>query len=173
LTIEDKRNKVQMALEIEGFDKMSDREIARFCEVSHPFVASVRRPEVKEKQAKNVEKHFEKKADKNSGIKFQSEESSVGENTTHRESPNQNSGAGPDEQELKANEMAMEADVSAMHKLLESDDALATAHAEIKRLNLAYAQLDTRFKGLMNERNAAVKMVKELQKQIDKAKTKK
>jgi predicted nucleic acid-binding Zn-ribbon protein len=57
--------------------------------------------------------------------------------------------------------------------MLEADDALAVAHAEITRLNLAYAQLDVRFKGLMNERNQAVKMVKELQKQIDKSKAKK
>jgi predicted nucleic acid-binding Zn-ribbon protein len=60
-----------------------------------------------------------------------------------------------------------------MYKMLEADDALKVAHEEIKRLNLAYAQLDVRFKGLMNERNQAVKMVKELQKQIDKSKAKK
>jgi septal ring factor EnvC (AmiA/AmiB activator) len=60
-----------------------------------------------------------------------------------------------------------------MYKLLESDDALATAHEEIKRLNLRNAQLETRLHGLMNERNEAIKMVKDLQKQLDKLKVKK
>jgi predicted nucleic acid-binding Zn-ribbon protein len=51
---------------------------------------------------------------------------------------------------------------------LESDDALATAHAEIKRLNHLNAQLDVRLHGLMNERNEAVKLCKKLQKENDK-----
>jgi hypothetical protein len=34
----------------------SDREIARICQVSAPFVASVRNPEVKERQAKRSSK---------------------------------------------------------------------------------------------------------------------
>jgi ParB-like chromosome segregation protein Spo0J len=70
---------------------------------------------------------------------------------------------GPDEAELKANEMALQADIEAMHKLLDADDALAAAHAEIKRLNLAYAQLDIRFKGLMNEKSEAVRLLQKAQ----------
>ena len=73
---------------------------------------------------------------------------------------------GPDEAELKANEMALQADIEAMNKLLEADDALATAHAEIKRLNLAYAQLDIRFKGLMNEKSAAVHLLQKSQREV-------
>jgi len=74
---------------------------------------------------------------------------------------------------LKANELAVQADMEAMYKLLESDDALATAHEEIKRLNLLNGQLEVRLHGLMNERNEAVKMVKKLQKELDKLKAKK
>ena len=69
--------------------------------------------------------------------------------------------------------MALIADQEAMYKLLDSDDALATAHEEIKRLNYLNAQLETRLHGLMNERNEAVKMVKKLQKENDKLKAKK
>lgn len=70
---------------------------------------------------------------------------------------------GPEEAELKANELAQQADLEALNKLLESSDALATAHAEIKRLNLAYAQLDIRFKGLMNEKSEAVRLLQKVQ----------
>jgi ParB-like chromosome segregation protein Spo0J len=73
---------------------------------------------------------------------------------------------GPEEAELKANEMAQQADLEALNKLLEADDALATAHAEIKRLNLAYAQLDIRFKGLMNEKSEAVRLLQKAQSEI-------
>ena len=77
---------------------------------------------------------------------------------------------GPDEAELKAMEMAEQADRDALNKLLESDDALATAHAEIKRLNFAVAQKEVRIAALMNEKNAAVKQIKTLESQLKKAK---
>ena len=70
---------------------------------------------------------------------------------------------GPDEAELKANELAQQADLEALNKLLEADDALAEAHAEIKRLNLAYAQLEIRFRGLMNEKSEAVRLLQKAQ----------
>jgi ParB-like chromosome segregation protein Spo0J len=164
LTNEDKRNKVKMALEIEGFDKLTDAEIARHCDVSKPFVAAIRRPEVKEKQKQNVEKHFAEKGNKN--------ETSSNLITGGNKVASSNDGVAPDEEEMRATELAIQADQEAMYKLLESDDALATAHEEIKRLNLRNAQLETRLHGLMNERNEAVKMVKDLQKQWDKLRAK-
>ena len=164
LTNEDKRNKVKMALEIEGFDKLSDSEIAKICEVSKTFVSSIRRPEVKEKQKQNVEKHYSGKVAKN--------ESDRSSTTTPQQVGVSDSGIAPDEEEMKATELAIQADQEMMYKLLESDDALATAHEEIKRLNLRNAQLETRLHGLMNEKNEAVKMVKDLQKQLDKLRAK-
>jgi ParB-like chromosome segregation protein Spo0J len=77
---------------------------------------------------------------------------------------------GPDEQELKANELAQQADLESMNKLLESDDALATAHAEVKRLNHLVSQLQVRISVLMREKNAAIDMVKEYQAKEKKAK---
>lgn len=164
LTNEDKRNKVKMALEIEGFNKLTDAEIARYCDVSKPFVAAIRKPEVKEKQKQNVEKHFAEKANK--------KETSSNLITQDNKVASSHDGVAPDEEEMKATELAIQADQEAMYKLLESDDALATAHEEIKRLNLRNAQLETRLHGLMNEKNEAVKMVKDLQKQLDKLRAK-
>ena len=47
-----------------------------------------------------------------------------------------------------------------MQKLLDSDDALATAYAEIRRLNAEVAQLKGARDGFMNRLNEAVKLVK-------------
>ena len=165
LTNEDKRHKVKKALEIEGFDKLTDAEIARHCDVSKPFVAAIRKPEVKEKQKQNIEKHFAEKANK--------KETSSNLITGDNKVTSNNFGVNPDDEELKATELAMQADQEVMYKLLESDDALATAHEEIKQLNLRNAQLQTRLHGLMNERNEAIKMVKDLQKQLEKQRAKK
>lgn len=82
------------------------------------------------------------------------------------ERPNLTEYYGPDEAELKANELAEQADRELMQKMLDSDDALATAHSEITRLNLAYAQLEIRFRGLMNEKSVAVQLLKKSQREV-------
>jgi len=171
LSNEDKRNKVRMALEIEGFDKLSDREIAKHCEVSVSLVGSIRRPEVKEKQSKNVAKHYKKKIEGEGVVELHPEPDSVDKNTTP--STNPDIGSAPDEAEMQAAELAMQADVDAMYKLLESDDALQTAHDEIKRLNHLNSQLEIQLRGITNERNEAIRMIKRLQKENDKFKGKK
>jgi hypothetical protein len=74
---------------------------------------------------------------------------------------------------LKASELALQADLDAMYKLLESDEPLKEAHEEIKRLNYLNAQQKIRIDGLMNERNEAVKMLKKLQKENERLKAKK
>jgi len=173
-SLEDKKKVVQEALANPLLKDKSNYEIAKICVVSQSFVAGVKDPEKKKKQKEAKERHIQKKAEEiASQTSTDNTSQTSSENATPVENPNPNAGVGPDEEELKANELALQADMEIMYKLLESDDALATAHEEIKRLNLAYAQLDARFKGLMNERNQAVKMVKELQKQLDKSKAKK
>lgn len=161
LTNEDKRNKVKMALEIDGFDEKSDREIATLCGVSAPFVASIRNPKVKEKQDKNREKSIKAKVEKD-------QECNPITPTDFVREPEE--GCDPDDEEIRVSEMALQADQDAMYKLLESDDALKTAYDEIKRLNLVKAGLEARIAGLMNEKNEAIKMVKSLQSQLDKRK---
>ena len=156
LSSEDLENNVRIALELEG-DKASDRQIARVAGVSHPFVAKIRRPEVKKQQDAARARSAVKKDNENKKV----------ETIPLKEEKN---GAVPDDAEIKAAEMALEADQQAMYKLLESDDPLKTAHDEITRLNHLNSQLEVRIQGLQSERNAAVSLVKQLQKQLDKKK---
>lgn len=74
----------------------------------------------------------------------------------------------PDDEELRANELAIQADMDAMNKFLEADDKMAELAEENKRLRYLVAQKDIRIASLMNEKNTAVKMVKDLQRQVDK-----
>lgn len=81
---------------------------------------------------------------------------------------------GPSDEELAAMEAAEAADREIMAKLLDSDDALATAHAEITRLNAVVAGLQQRVNGLLNEKAEAIKLAKReanrsarLQKELD------
>ena len=165
---EDKRKSVETALGMERHANKSDREIAKLCKVSPNFVGAVRNPEVKARQAKNVEKHFEKKAaqKKDDECDLITPDSAP----TADPKPVLTQDYGPDEQELKANELAQQADLETLNKMLEADDALATAHTEITRLNHLVAQLQVRISVLMREKNAAIDMVKEYQAKEKKAK---
>ena len=160
---ETKRRQVEAALAMKRHAKKSDREIAKLCDVSHPFVASVRNPEVKQKQAENLAKHMDKKAD----AKAQS-----GNNSTPEAAPsgnNSTSDFGPSEEELKANEMAEQADREMLNKMLDEDEPLRVALEENKRLNFLVAQKEVRIAALMNEKNAAIKHAQALEKQLKKA----
>jgi len=171
LSIADKENKVRMALAIEGYNKLKNSEIARICELSESFVAGVRDPAKKEKQKQNMANHWQKKAEKLNSDEQQNPSLTrpdSEQNTTPRENTNKNTGAEPSEEELKANEKAMQADFDMFNKLLESSEPLATAHDEIKRLNLRVAQLETRLNSLMTEKNEAIKDAKRAQAQLDK-----
>jgi ParB-like chromosome segregation protein Spo0J len=168
-TNEDKRKAVETALSYERHAKKSDREIGRLCDVSHTLVAAVRNPEIRKQQAKNYVKHLEKVVAEDSGNNSTGN-NSTGNNSTPDPKVELTQDYGPDEQELKANELAQQADLETMNKLLESDDALATAHAEVKRLNHLVSQLQVRISVLMREKNAAIDMVKEYQAKEKKAK---
>jgi hypothetical protein len=167
-TNEDKRNAVEQALIHELTKDKSNYELAKICAVSQSFVAAVRNPDVKKKQAENLKKHVQKKAQEVTSQEI--------ENTSSTSSPAHSeaaSGAAPDEAELRANELSMQADIEMMNKILESDDVLVTLKDEVTRLTHQNSQLEVRLHGLMNERNEAVKMVKKLQKELDKLKAKK
>ena len=55
-----------------------------------------------------------------------------------------------------------------MHQMLHADDALATLHAEVTRLNAALRITNERFNGLMNEKAEYVRLVKSRDWQIKK-----
>ena len=168
LTNEDKRNKVEMALKIDRFDKKSNYEIAKICDLSASFVASVRNPEAKKKQEEAKLKYAKEYAKK-----FEDSSPTIADMETNAnlissdKASLSDSGFAPDDEEMKATELAMQADQETMYKMLEADDALAELYEENKKLNLLNAQLQVRMHGLMNEKNEAIKMVKDLQKQID------
>lgn len=170
-THEDKRKAVEGALAHPSLINKSDREIAKICHVSAPFVGSVRNPKVKEQQNKNREKSNAKKVAEK--VEAGCNPITPAENLSSPPGVDPNAGEVPDESELRAAELALQADQDMMYKLLESDDALKTAHEEIKRLNYLNAQLEVRMNGLLAEKNEAVKMVKKLQKELDKLKGKK
>ena len=119
---------------------------------------------IQQKQKENDAKRHVKKATENTSG------TSTGKPL---DEPDPYSGQAPDDEEIRASELALQADQEMMYKLLEADDALATSYEEIKRLNYLNSQMEIRFHGLMNEKNEAVKMVKKLQKEIDKLKGKK
>jgi ParB-like chromosome segregation protein Spo0J len=174
-SFDDRQKIVESALANPLTKDKTNYEIAKICVVSQSFVAGVRDPAKKQKQKAAKEKHIKKKAEELASQTSNPEPTSLtsSEKATLGVSPNPNDGAAPDEAEIRAAELAMQADQETMYKLLESDDALATAHEEIKRLNHLNAQLEVRLHGLMNERNEAVKLVKKLQKENDKLKAKK
>ena len=163
---DDKRKSVETALSYERHANKSDREIAKLCKVSVSFVGAVRRPEVKEKQQKNRDASAKNKVEKQATEKT---ESVVG---LHPEEPKVvlTQDYGPDEAELKANELAQQADREFFNKMLEADDALATAYEEIKRLTFLNAQMEVRIDALMTEKNEAIKDAKRAQAQLDKIK---
>ena len=169
-TKEDKRRIVEAAIAHPLLKDKTNYELAKICEVSRSFVASVRDPETKKKQAENMDRHIKKKA-----AKINESASSLTTNDAAPRNdgePDPYAGEAPDEDEIRAAELAQQADIDAMYKLLDSDDALKTAHEEIKRLNHLNSQLDVRIRGLMNEKNEAIKQCKKLQKELDKLKGK-
>jgi len=76
---------------------------------------------------------------------------------------------GPDAAELASNDAAVKADMDAIQKILESDDKLAAAYAEIKRLNAELAVVKVARDGWMNQANDSVKRIKALQRKLDQA----
>ena len=75
---------------------------------------------------------------------------------------------GPDDAEIAAGVAAERADADALQKLLNADDKLATAYAEIKRLNAELSVVKQSRDGHMNKANELIKTVKRLQSKVDK-----
>ena len=146
-----KRRIVEMAISHPNFIKASNKVIAAACAVSDTFVAAMRDPEVREKQQKKVLKHFAKKIAENA------EEVSEG------------SGA-PDDDELRATELAMESDAKLVHKMLESEEGATEAFEECKRLNLQLTHSEIKIRELQTENAELKKQVKKLQAVLDKLK---
>jgi len=74
----------------------------------------------------------------------------------------------PSEEELEANELAMQADLQAVADLLDSDDKLKELWEKNKKLSHLSAQLEIRTKVMMNEKSQCIKLCKKQQYQIKK-----
>lgn len=156
---ETKRRVVISALNDPENEGVSVREIAKECRVSHPLVLDI----------------IKMMKGGSSTTKSEKPTKESGSSTTPTQSdadpkPSMTQDFAPSEEELEANQKAIEADIQAMNKLLESDDALATAHAEIKKLNLDYANLESRFNALMREKDKAVELLQKTQRELDRIK---
>ena len=162
-----KKKTVEAALAMERHANKSNRELAKLCDVSDTFVAGVRNPEMKKKQAAKIERHFEKKLQER-GLTA----GDVAPNDTPAEERGLTApaidGSAPDAAELLANEMALQADIEAMNKFLEADDKLAHLEEENKRLRYLNSKLEVRMNALMVEKNEAIKDAKAAQAKLDK-----
>jgi hypothetical protein len=161
------------------YPDMNNYEVAKAVEVSQPFVAGVRDPEIKARQDEARERSVGKKLGQkpdtttNPISSENTTDDDCGKKTTNPISSekttldtNQSLGAVPSAEEIEEAEMAMRSDIEAMQKLLEADDKLAEAFEEIKKVNLRNAQLEIRMRGIMNEKAQAVKVIRELEGQV-------
>lgn len=165
-----KRKQVEAALSMERHAHKSDRDIARLCDVSHTFVAVVRNPETKKKRDNNRASSFLRRAVEPGSTNNTSRVISAGVIGLHPDIdpiPCLTDYYGPDENELRANEMAHQADLAKLQKLLDGNPELAKAYEECRRLNLIQARLQVRISALMTEKNEAIKQAKRAQAQID------
>jgi hypothetical protein len=163
---EDKRKAVLSALADPDIKDKSNREIARICSVSHTFVNDIIKSEAKKQQK-------EEKPRENPDKKPAKVEALPPEKVDEVEALPPAGGEAPDDAELLANQKKHEADLEMLGKLLDADDKMAHLYEENQRLNHLVTMKDLRIKELMSEKGAAVKMVKDLQKQLDKLKAKK
>ena len=161
-SLETRRNQVMTALTMERHKNKSDREIAKLCDVSHTFVASLRNAEVKKRQEKNLEKHIEKKIEKSGVNSTQAQDSDP--------KPSMTEDFAPSEDELEANQLKMQADMDLAIKIIEADDILATLHSEVKRLSDDNASLQSRVNSLMREKNKAIDLLQKAQRELDRIK---
>jgi hypothetical protein len=158
-----KRKVVEAALAHPSLQGASNVHIAKLCKVSDTFVAAVRNPEMKKKQAEKVAKHYKEKLGSTEVGDVVVNVPQVGSTE-----PTPVDGSEPDAAELLANELAIQADMEAMNKFLEADDKLAHLEAENKRLRHLNAKLEMRMNALMTEKNEAIKDAKAAQAKLDK-----
>jgi len=74
----------------------------------------------------------------------------------------------PSDDELKANELAMQADLQAVANFLDADEKMTEVWEENKKLRFLNAQLEVRNAALMREKNECIKLCKKQQAQLDK-----
>ena len=182
----DKENAVKAALAHPLTQDLPDMQIADICGVSRPFVGSVRDPSIKAKQTEARERNAINKAmglvdgrnlitlhDEPIGNLEGADAADRNEQVHHPEEELIGipvGGEGPDEAELLANEAQHAADLETLARFLDADDKMKHLYEEVQRLTILKVGFEMRIKGLMNERNAAIKVANDLQRQVDRFK---
>jgi len=186
---EDKRRAVETLVNDAEWTKWTDREIAKACGVSHPFVAAIRRPAVAGRQQSNRDKSAAKRVEsdstKSKSAAKQLEPAdpapaplSALESEPAAPDAEQDDAFGPSDEEMAFFEEKEKADQAAYDALVEaalSDDKLgealrtvATQAEEIGRLKAEIRTLKESRDSHMNAKNEAIRMVKSLQKKLAK-----
>ncbi len=156
-----KRRIVEAALKHPETKALSTYELSKLCGLSQPFINSIRNPEVKAKQQEAREKSVINKIKQKVTNPISSEDVFLVSDADD---------FGPSEEEIEASELAQKADIDIMNKMLESDDVMATLHAEVKRLSDDNASLQSRVNALMREKNKAIDLLKSAQRKLDRLK---
>lgn len=76
---------------------------------------------------------------------------------------------GPSAEEIESAEREQAAEAAALRVLIDADDKLAAAFAEVKRLTALSVVLQSRVDGLMAEKNEAIRAAKSWQRKCEKA----
>jgi hypothetical protein len=156
-----KRKSVETALALPKTAGWTNQQIARHCGVSDKFVAAVRDPEVKIKQAEAVQRHFEKKA-----------QASIKSNLAPNLQPDVSIKSteddfAPSEEEIRAAEKAHEEFLAFMQEAFDGDDVLAETAKKLEQTQLELHHLRISYNGLVNTNTELTKMVKFLQRKLD------
>lgn len=155
LTNQDKRKHVLVLLNDEEWSQWSNRDIAKHCNVGHSFVDKLR------KEVNGELPTVGKTSSKPAPI-LESKNEETAEQTENHEEFDEKS-----IREEMADEFDPVAEIEKAHKeidqltsIIESDDKLAAAMAEIKRLNALIEVIESQKRGFQSSENAAKQAAK-------------
>lgn len=186
-TNKDKRRAVETLLRDEEWATWSDREIAKRCEVTHPFVASVRSSLVTVTSEAPSARTYTTKH----GTTATMQAGGIVKKSAHDDGqnvPQQSAAAtgacgvastppsgsvvsdaisdaptdcfGPSEEEIAASIRDTEEELESLRRVVEADDKVVAALAEAKRFREQARIAEERNRGLMNEKNEAIRAAK-------------
>lgn len=157
-TNEDKRKAVSLMLADPEWAGWSDRNIAKHCGVTQPFVSGLRKPKVitvitpeQPKQPSKVESDSTPESGRVVTVTTQPEEFA------------------PSEDEIREAEKSAADDAERVRLILESDDVVATLTAKCAQQSALIRVLEGRVGGLQNEVAEHVRSIKRLKAQLAKA----
>lgn len=155
----DKRKAVETLLADAEWALMSDREAARTCGVTHPFVASVRSSLVTVTSENDQKRTYTTKH----GTTATMDTARIGKRDAESDSAPQPPSLpiaadeaddyGPSAQEIADAEEEIRRTQESFNRLIEADDKFAAATAEIKRLQNVVIVVERQRDGYMNEAN--------------------